>query len=189
MRKILITSAVSLDGYMEGPDRDISWHRVDAELHRHLNELLAPVSAFIDGRVTHQLMAGYWPTADQDPAATREIVDFAEIWRSKKKYVFSRTLEDAGPGTEIVREFDPGWVRELKAASGADMALGGANLMAQFMRHGLIDEYRLYLNPVVIGGGTPLFPPDLTLDLRLIETRPFNDGVVELTYRPGPNRS
>ncbi|GLX95347.1 dihydrofolate reductase family protein [Herbidospora sp. NBRC 101105] len=189
MRKIMITSAVSLDGYMEGPGRDISWHRVDAELHRHLNELLAPLSAFIDGRVTHQLMADYWPTAADDPAASREAADFAEIWLSKKKYVLSRTLEEDRWNTEVVREFDPDWVRELKATSGAGMAVGGANLMAQFMRHDLIDEYRLYLNPVVVGGGTPLFPPGLTMDLRLIETRPFGQGVVELTYRPGPKRS
>lgn len=189
MGKIFITSSVSLDGYMEGPDRDISWHRVDAELHRHFNHLLAPVRAFIDGRVTHELMQDYWPAADQDPAASPEIVEFAEIYRAKKKYVFSRTLEKVADDTEIVRELDPDWVRDLKAAPGADLALGGANLMGQFMRHGLIDEYRLYLNPVVLGGGTPLFPADLTMDLRLIETHPFNDGVVELVYRPGPNRS
>ncbi|WP_062440723.1 dihydrofolate reductase family protein [Herbidospora daliensis] len=189
MRKIVIMSAVSLDGYMEGPGRDISWHRVDAELHRHFNALLAPLSAFIDGRVTHELMADYWPTAADDPAASRETADFARIWVAKKKYVFSRTLREDRWNTEVVRELDPEWVRELKATPGADMALGGANLMAQFMRHGLVDEYRLFLNPVVVGGGTPLFPPGLVMDLRLIETRPFGDGVVELTYRPGPNRS
>src|SRR6478735_6629525 len=102
MRKIILAMQVSLDGFFEGPDRDLSWHMVDDELHRHFNEQLAAMSAFLDGRVTYELMAGFWPTADADPALSAPMAEFAQIWRDMPKIVYSRTLDKAGWNTTVV---------------------------------------------------------------------------------------
>lgn len=182
--------SVSLDGYMEGPAREIDWHLVDEELHDHFNAQLAPMAAFLDGRVTYELMAAYWPTADEDPEATRPVAEFARIWREMPKVVYSRTLDAAGPNTTVVRDVVAEEVLALKARSGGDLALGGADLGAAFMRLDLIDEYRVYVHPIVLGAGKPMFSrSDAPIPLRLAETRRFGNGVVLLRYeRTGANR-
>lgn len=183
MPKIILMMSVSLDGFFEGLDRDISWHLVDAELHQHFNDECRALGAFMDGRITHELMAAYWPTADQDPASTPTEVEFAGIWRDKPKFVFSRTLTSADWNTTVLHDVLPEQIAELKAHAGGDVALSGANLAATFMRHDLIDEYRVYVHPVVIGEGQRLFQsPDLKLDLRLAGTQTFGNGVVQLRY-------
>jgi dihydrofolate reductase len=184
MRKIVVSLSVSVDGFIEGPNREIDWHLVDDELHEHFNQQLEAMSAFLSGRVTWELMAAFWPTADRDPTASPPVVEFARIWRDMPKFVYSRTLERAGWNTTIVRDVNPAQVEKLKAQPGGDMALGGADLAAAFRRHGLIDEWRIYVHPVVIGRGKPLFQPsDARLDLRLIETRAFGNGVVLVRYQ------
>ncbi|GAA1124146.1 dihydrofolate reductase family protein [Kitasatospora arboriphila] len=183
MRKIVMLFSVSLDGYIERPDRRIDWHLVDEELHRHMNDVLRPMGGFISGRVTWELMAGYWPTADADPDAPGPIVEFAEIWRSMPKTVYSRTLTHADWNTEIRREVVPAEVERLKAEPGGDLVLGGADLAAAFLQHDLVDEYRIYVHPVLIGAGRPLFPPAAAdRPLQLMETRTFGNGVVLLHY-------
>jgi dihydrofolate reductase len=176
--------SVSVDGFMEGPNREIDWHTVDEELHAHFNEQLGAMSAFLDGRVTYELMARFWPTADADPSASAAIAEFAGIWRDMPKIVYSTTLQSAGWNTTIVRAVIPEEVNELKAQPGGDMVLGGADLAAAFMRHDLVDEYRVYVHPIVIGQGKPMFrPSDTAVPLRLAETRSFGNGVVLLRYR------
>jgi dihydrofolate reductase len=182
MRNIILMMSVSLDGFFEGPDHEIDWHLVDEELHWHFNEELSAMSLFLEGRVTHQMMAEFWPTADEDPASSPPEAEFARIWRDMPKLVFSKTLEHADWNTTVVRDVVPDDVVALKAHPGGDMVVGGANLAATFMRLGLIDEYRLYVHPVVIGQGRRLFPEDERLDLRLAETRTFGNGVVLLRY-------
>lgn len=183
MRKLVLMMSVSLDGYFEGPNRELDWTMVDDELHRHFNEWLGTLSAFLDGRVTYDLMAGFWPTADQDPASTEPMREFAGIWRDMPKIVYSRTLPRADWNAVVVRDVVPEEVMALKDQPGGDMVLGGANLAASFMRHDLIDEYRIYVHPVVIGRGRPLFPPsDRKIDLQLVDTRTFGNGVVLLHY-------
>jgi dihydrofolate reductase len=184
MRKVILTMSVSLDGFIEGPNRELDWHMVDDEVHGHFNEQLGGMGAFLSGRVTHELMAGFWPTADTDPTSTGPMVEFARIWRDMPKIVFSRTLERADWNTTVVRDVVPEQIQELKAQPGGDMALGGADLAAAFMRHDLIDEYRLYVHPIIIGRGKPLFrPSDARMVLRLAETRTFGNGVVLLRYQ------
>ena len=184
MRKIILNMSVSLDGFMEGPDRDISWHMVDDELHRYVNEYLAGMGAFLCGRVTHELMMGFWPTADNDPASPPPVVEFARIWRDMPKIVYSRTLEDERWNTTVVRDVVVDEVEELKSQPGGDLALSGAELAAAFMKQGLIDEYRIYVHPVVIRQGKPLFPHDgEAATLELMETSRFGNGVVLLHYR------
>jgi len=191
MRKIVLWMSVSLDGFMEGPDREIDWHLVDDELHSHFNAELAAMGAFLDGRVTYQLMAEYWPTADADPSSPRPVAEFARIWRDMPKIVYSRTLERADWNTTIVRGVVVEEVMALKARPGGDLALGGADLAATFMRHDLVDEYRLYVHPVLLGRGKPLFGSlDARVALELAGTRTFGNGVVLLRYqRPAANRA
>lgn len=185
MRKIILMSQVSLDGYFEGPERQIDWHLVDDELHQHFNDELRSAGGMLMGRVTYELMHAYWPTADADPAATAPEAEFAGIWRSAEKYVYSRTLEPgpAGRNTTVFGEVVPARVAALKAAPGGDLTLSGADLAASFLRHDLVDEYRIYVHPVRIGRGNHLFPPsDGLTPLRLQETRTFGSGVVLLRY-------
>jgi dihydrofolate reductase len=183
MRKIIFMMSVSLDGFMEGPRQDIGWHVVDDELLSHFNEWLAAAGAFLDGRVTYELMAGYWPTADADPAAAEPVKEFARIWRDMPKIVFSRTLQQAGWNTTIVREVVADDILALKAESGGDLVLGGADLAAAFMDRDLIDEYRVYVHPVLIGEGKRMFGPSgQRLPLRLVQERAFGTGVVLLRY-------
>jgi len=192
MRKLILMMSVSVDGFIEGPDRELDWHMVDDELHRHFNQQLSAMGAFLSGRVTYELMARFWPTADSDPSSTGPMVEFASIWRDTPKLVFSKTLERADWNTTVVRDVVPEEIQALKAQPGGDLALGGADLAAAFMRADLIDEYRLYVHPILIGQGKPLFQPsDAQLELRLAETRTFGNGVVLLRYqrhRPGRPR-
>ncbi|MEU4097010.1 dihydrofolate reductase family protein [Streptomyces sp. NPDC026673] len=183
MRKIILQMSVSLDGYFEGPGREIDWHLVDEELHRHMNERLRTMGGFLSGRVTHELMAGYWPTADADPESGPVVAEFAGIWRDMPKFVYSRTLEHADWNTTIVRDVVAEEVMALKARPGGDLVLGGADLAASFLRLGLVDEYRIYVHPVVLGRGRPVFPDADTLTaLRLTGTQAFGNGVVLLQY-------
>jgi dihydrofolate reductase len=188
VRKIILFMSVSLDGFFEGPNREIDWHHVDDELHAHFNEQLGTMGAFLDGRVTYELMAEFWPTADADPQAPAPVAEFARIWRDMPKIVYSRTLERADWNATVVQDVVVEEVLELKAKPGGDLMLGGADLAATFMRHGLIDEYRIYVHPIVLGQGKSLFQPSETrIDLRLTETRTFGNGVVLLRYqRPAP---
>jgi dihydrofolate reductase len=186
MRKIILMMSVSLDGFFEGLDRDISWHLVDDELHQHFNDECRAMGGFLDGRITHELMAEFWPTADQDPDIAATMAEFAKIWRDMPKFVFSRTLTTADWNTTVIRDVVPEQIAELKAQPGGDLALSGANLAATFMRHGLIDEYRIYVHPVVLGEGRPLFQsPDVRMNLSLAGTRTFGNGVVLLQYQKG----
>jgi dihydrofolate reductase len=181
---IVLMMSVSADGFIEGPDRDIGWHRVDDELHRDLNEVLAEMGAFLSGRVTYELMAGFWPTANSDPASTPPMVEFAGIWRDTPKVVYSRTLERAGWNTTIVREVDPAKVRRLACRDRRRPRPERGDLAAAFRRHDLIDEYRILVHPVAIGRGKPLFEPvDTRTDLRLVATRTFGNEVVLLHHR------
>jgi dihydrofolate reductase len=187
MRKLILSSTVSLDGYYEGPDREIDWHTVDEEVHTHFNEQFGAMSAFLEGRVTYELMEQFWPTADADPDAPAPIVEFARIWRRTPKIVYSRTLEKAGANAQLRREVDPEEIRRLKAESSGDLAVSGAQLGGAMLRHGLVDEYRVYVAPVLIGRGRPLFPPGTPkIELQLLETRTFGNGLVLLRYAPRP---
>jgi dihydrofolate reductase len=183
MRKIVVHMGVSLDGFFEGPGRDISWHHMDDEMHASINEYLATTSAFLFGRVTHELMAEFWPTADQDPAVNGPTREFAGIYRRIPRIVFSRTLEQDEWASSVHREVDPAEIRALQQQPGGDMTVGGAELIETFRRHDLIDEYRLFVNPVLLGRGRRLFgDAGAPTGLRLAEVRRFGNGVVLLRH-------
>jgi dihydrofolate reductase len=173
--------SVSLDGFIADANGSLHWHRVDEELHREFNDVLRGCGAFLEGRVMFELMNAYWPTADQDPDVTPAEADFAQLWRETPKIVYSKTFEYAGDDATVVREVVPDEVRQLLDEYG-DLSLGGAGIAQEFMRHGLVDELRLYLVPVVLGGGTRLFA-ETPMNLELVESKAFASGVVLLRYR------
>jgi dihydrofolate reductase len=183
MGRIILMMSISLDGYMSGLAGELEWQVIDDELHQHFNDWLGQAGGFLDGRVTWELMAQAWPDADADPEAPAPVAEFARIWRDMPKVVFSRTLTEAGWNTLVATEVVPEQIRALAQAAGGDLVIGGANLAATFLRLDLIDEFRLYVHPVFIGIGRPLFgPADAPVKLTLTGTQTFPSGVVQLRY-------
>jgi dihydrofolate reductase len=182
--EVVVWMSISIDGYMEGPERQIDWHAVDEELHTYFNDRIRQAGALLGGRVTHQLMESFWPEADQDPEIPQVMKEFAGIWRDKPKIVYSTTLEEAGWNTTIVREVVPGEVRALKSVYEGDLIVGGGRLATSFAERDLIDEYCIYIHPVILGDGVSLLDaPYRPVQLTLIETRVFGNGVVMLRYQ------
>lgn len=179
---VVFMVSISLDGYFEGVDGGLEWQLVDGELHAHFNSWLRDATAFFEGRVTWELMAGHWPNADADPAASPEVREFAPIWRDKPKYVFSRTLQEAGWNTTVLHTVDRAQVVELTKRHGGVVVVGGPRLAAAFSAADLIDEYRFYVHPVLLGDGHRPFAGLQTAPIALEETRTFGSGVVMLRY-------
>lgn len=180
MTHVITEMSVTVDGYIAGPDGDFSWGVPDAELHRFHNDQVRPLGAHVLGRRLYETM-GYWETAD-DPDPVSQ--DFAAVWKALPKLVFSRTLTEVeGTNTRLATRDLATELEALKADAGGDIGVGGPTLAAEAVRLGLVDEHRVFLHPVAIGGGTPYFPLDHRLDLELLETRTFQAaGVVYLRY-------
>jgi dihydrofolate reductase len=183
MGKLIFSMSVSLDGFVNSASGSIDWVHVDEELHAHFNDEARSMSASVYGRWMYELMTAYWPTAEDDPTSTPVERDFARIWRDTPRLVISRTLADVAWNSRLVRGDALAEVARLKAQPGFDLDIGGPTTASAFIRAGLVDEYRLYVNPVVLGGGTPFFPTlDEPLRLDLVESRRFAAGVVMLRY-------
>jgi dihydrofolate reductase len=187
MGRLIYLMNVSLDGYVETPERDLSWGNVDEELHSWFNDHARGMAASLYGRRLYEVMAGHWPTAESDPDATPVEIDFARIWNATPKYVFSSTLQEVVPGSRLVRGDPVDEFPRIRAEVDGDIEVGGPTLAAAFIERDLVDEYRLLVHPVVLGAGTPFFPPmERPLALELVETRTFASGAVMLAYaRPG----
>jgi dihydrofolate reductase len=184
MRKLIYSMTVSLDGYIAGPDGEIDWSPPDEELHRFHNDEVRELAMHLLGRGLYETMV-YWETADRDPSLPEYQREFAGIWQQLPKLVFSKTLDEVEGNSKLVREVVPEELAELKEQPGKDLAVGGAGLASTFMKLGLIDDYRLFVSPVVLGGGTPYFPPlEERINLELVETRTFRSPAVYLRYRP-----
>jgi dihydrofolate reductase len=183
MGRLVYSMSVSLDGFVETPSQSLDWVQVDEELHSFFNDEARSMSTFMYGRRMYELMTEYWPTAETDPSATPAMVEFARIWKDKPKIVFSTTLERVGWNSRLVRDGIDEEVARLKAQPGFDMDVGGPTIASTFVRLGLIDEYRLFVHPVILGAGKPFFPAlDHRIRLRLLQTRTFGSGVVYLRY-------
>lgn len=183
LRNIILFNIISLDGFFAGPDGDIYWHQVDEEFNEFSIEQLNEAGGLIFGRVTYELMAAYWPT----PSAAQDDPVVAGMMNTLPKIVVSRTLETVGwNNTRLIKEDVFTEIAALKQQPGRDLFIfGSANLAAGLTLYGLIDEYRLMVNPVILGSGTPLFK-DIHKRLRLkrIKTRNFQNGNVLLIYQP-----
>jgi dihydrofolate reductase len=186
MAKLLYVMNVSLDGYIADEDGRFDWGAPDEEYYSFINNLLRPVGTYLYGRRLYELMA-VWET---DPAAAAQSPgtgEFAQIWQSADKVVYSRTLAAAATTrTGIERDFDPEAVRQLKAAAERDLTVGGPDLGAQAITSGLVDEVHLFVWPVVVGGGKHFLPNRVRLQLELLDERRFGSGVVYLRYRTRP---
>ena len=184
MRSVIYSMGVSLDGYIVGPDGDITAPPPDEEVWRLVTDEIREVGVHLMGRRLYETML-YWETADQDPSLDDSEIEWAALWKPLPKVVFSTTLS-AVQGT--ARLADGGLAEEierLRAEPGeGNIAIGGATLAAEAAALGLIDEYRARVYPVLVGGGIPFFPQrERRVDLELVETRTFSSSVVYLRYR------
>jgi dihydrofolate reductase len=182
MRKLIYSMQVSLDGFIAGPGGEIAVPGPDEELHRFHNEQTRELGGHLLGRRLYEVMS-FWDTAaETNPSASDYELEFAQMWKDLPKVVFSRTLDSVGPNARLVRDNAVQKAAELKEQRGKDLAVGGAGLASALLD--LIDEYRLFITPVVVGGGTPFFPGQgERLDLELVETRAFSGQTVYLRYR------
>jgi dihydrofolate reductase len=179
MAQLIYSAIASLDGYVEDKEGNFEWGAPDEEVLAFINDLERPIGTYLYGRRMYDTMR-YWETGDQ-PGLSR---DFAEIWRAADKVVYSRTLPAPSTArTRVEHDFDPAAIRRLKESSDRDITVGGAELAGQAMAAGLVDECRLFLCPIIAGGGKPALPQDVRVEVELVSERRFAGGVVHLHYR------
>jgi len=186
MRKVILSMMVSLDGFIEGANKELDWHVWDEEMNRFMGRFFDQIDTILLGRKTYELLVGYWPSASEptdDPVITDRMNNLPKI-------VFSKTLESVAWNARLVKENIAEEVRRLKQQPGKDMVIfGGADLASTIMQRNLIDEYQIIINPVVLGSGKPLFQSDSFRDegkchLKLLKTTTFHCGNVILYYQP-----
>jgi dihydrofolate reductase len=183
MAKLIYSVISSLDGYVADEDGHFDWAAPDEEVHTFINDIERPVGTYLYGRRMYEVMV-YWETAHTRSDQPPFIQDFAEIWQAADKIVYSKTLETVSSArTRIERDFDSEGVRQMKASAGRDISVGGPDLAAQAINAGLVDEYHLFVAPVVVGGGNQSLPDHVRLKLELLDERRFGNGVVHLHYR------
>ncbi|HEX7172014.1 MAG TPA: dihydrofolate reductase family protein [Candidatus Limnocylindria bacterium] len=183
MGRLIYLMNVSLDGFIETTDQSVDWGTVDDELHAWFNEQTQGLDASLYGRRVYELMAAYWPTAEDDPAATETMREFGRIWNPMPKVVFSTTLGRVEDNARLVSGDVGRVLAEVRREFDGDLAVAGPNLAGQFARAGLIDVYHLVVHPVVLGSGTPYWPElDAPLSLRPTGSRAFGSGVVATSY-------
>lgn len=180
---MIYSPITSLDGYVADKDGKFDWAAPDEELHTFVNDLERRAGTHLYGRRMYEVMA-FWETAHAAADLPRFMRDYAEIWQAADKVVYSRTLEKVTSArTRIERDFDPDAVRQMKAQSARDITVGGPYLAAQAIKAGLVDEFHLFVTPVVVGGGNQALPDDVRVNLELMDERRFQSGVVHLHYR------
>jgi len=183
MAKLIYSTIASLDGYVADEDGSFDWAEPDEEVHRFVNDLERRVGTYLYGRRMYEVMV-YWETAHTRAAQSPVVQNFAKIWQAADKIVYSKSLETVSSArTRIERDFDPDAVRQLKTSAGRDITVGGPELAAQAIKSGLVDEYHLFLTPIVVGGGKQSLPDNVRLTLELLDERRFGSGVVHLHYR------
>jgi len=184
MAKLIYSALTSLDGYVADRDGNFDWAAPDEEVHTFVNDLERTVGTFLLGRRMYEVLVAWetMETADEPPV----IQDYAEIWRAADKIVFSSTLSTVSSSrTKLERSFDPDAVRRMKAHDERDLSVGGPTLAAEAIRAGLVDEIRLFLTPVLVGGGRASLPDDVRVPLELMDERRFRNGTAYLRYVVG----
>ena len=185
MRKIVMFNLISLDGYFAGEDGNIDWHMVDDEFNEFAINQTSEFRGIIFGRTTYELFESFWPVALKDPKTSPEDRKIAQMIDDVWKIVFSKSLKQASwKNTKLYHEIDPKEVKKWKQYDGKDIAIfGSGTIVQQFANLGLIDEYRILFNPVILGKGKPLFKDVKQQNLKLVSTRSFKNGNVLLTYQ------
>jgi dihydrofolate reductase len=184
MATLVYTAIASLDGYIADDNGNFDWAAPDEDVHAFVNDLLRPIGTYLYGRRMYDVLR-YWETAPTAGDETSHVEqDFAQIWQAADKIVYSTSLDAVSSArTRLERTFDPVAVRQMKAASHHDLAIGGPHLTAHALKAGLVDELHMILTPVVVGGGNPALPAGLFLELTLLDERRFDNGSVHLHYR------
>ncbi len=183
MAKLIYTATTSLDGYTEDEEGNFDWAAPDQEVHSFVNDLLRPIGTYLFGRRMYETMV-YWETAHALPDQPAIAYDFARIWRAADKIVYSRTLETVSSAkTRIERDFDAEAVQQMKLTAGCDINVGGPELAAHAIEAGLVDDFHLFVVPIVIGGGKRYLPNNVRVKLELLAERRFGSGTVYLHYR------
>lgn len=185
MAHLIYSAITSLDGYIEDVDGRFDWAMPDEEVHSFINDLERSVGTFLLGRRMYEIMQ-VWETDPNLAAESPLLRDYAEIWQTANKIVYSKTLAAVSTRkTRLERVFDPEAVRKLKGTASQDISIGGPELAAHAFHAGLVDECQLFLTPILVGGGKPSLPNDVRLKLELLEERRFGNGMVYLRYRVG----
>lgn len=188
MRKLIVTTWVSLDGFIAGPNGEMDWVRVDEAMGTYEYDLVSAADTLLLGRVTYQSFAGAWPHVPENPAVSEGEKAYARQLNAMRKIVFSRTLETAEwNNSSLVREIQPADIEKMKQEPGKDMVIyGSASIVQALTNLGLIDEYQLFVHPIVLGSGKALFKNiKERVDLKLVTSQAFPSGVVGLYYQPG----
>ncbi len=183
MARLIYTSITSLDGYVADESGNFDWAAPDEEVHAYVNDLERPAGTYLYGRRMYEVMR-YWETANTLPDPSTVFADYTRIWQAADKVVFSTTLDAPTTArTRLERTFDPDSIRRMKATAERDISIGGPHLAAQAIKAGLVDDYHLFLSPVIIGGGTRALPDGARVALELVAERRFRNGVVHVHYR------
>jgi dihydrofolate reductase len=183
MARLIYSPISSLDGYIEDASGSIDWAAPDEEVLAFVNDLERPIGLYLYGRRMYEAML-YWETAHAIPDQSKLMQDFTDLWQAADKIVYSKSLQAVTSArTNVERDLNPEAIRHLKAAATADITVGGAELAAQAISVGLVDEMRLFLVPVVLGAGKPALPDHIRLELQLLDERRFKSDVIYLRYR------
>ena len=185
MRKIISFMHISLDGFVAGPNGEMNWIKVDEEIFDHVGKRIGESDTALYGRVTYQMMESYWPTAGDEPDASRHDIEHSAWYKTAHKIVLSKTLTDAGlTNTQIISDNLTHTINEIKQQDGPDILLfGSPSATHALIQLGLIDGYWLFVNPIILGQGIPLFV-DIKdkIKLKLLTTQQFTSGVTALDY-------
>ncbi|MEV6343684.1 dihydrofolate reductase family protein [Actinoplanes sp. NPDC051851] len=183
MGRLICTGITSLDGFIADEQGRFDWSTPSEEVHAFVNDLERPIGTHLLGRRLYEVMR-FWENAHTRPGMSPAMLDFATLWRATDKIVYSTTLTSAGTErTRVERTFVPEEIRNLKLAADRDISVGGPDLARHAFRAGLVDEVRVFLSPVVVGGGTAFLPERIRCTLDLIEDERFTNGAVFLRYR------
>jgi dihydrofolate reductase len=183
MAKLIYAAITSLDGYVADPDGKFDWAAPDEEVHMFVNELEREVGTYLYGRRMYEVMT-FWETASTSDEESPAMRDYTRIWQATDKIVYSKTLKDVSTSrTRLEPSFEADAIREMKASSERDISIGGPELAGQAFGAGLVDEFHLFLNPILVGAGNAALPKDVRLKLELLDEHRFSSGVIHLHYR------
>lgn len=182
MARLIYSAIASLDGYVADEAGRFDWAAPDEAVHTFINDLEHSVGTYLFGSRMYEVMA-VWETFGSDPADPPYIRDYASIWRAADKIVYSASLAEVTTArTRLEREFDPETIRQMKADLERDIGIGGPTLAARAIEAGLVDEYQVWVAPVIVGGGLRFLPGGISLDLELLDEQRFASGMVYLRY-------
>jgi len=185
MRKIISFMHLSLDGFVAGPNREMNWIKVDEEIFDHVGKRISQTDTALYGRVTYEMMEGYWPNAGKEPDASKHDINHSAWYNKAHKVVLSKTMKGTSLShTTIISDNLSSQLQEIKQGAGSEILLFGSPTATHaLMQENLIDGYWLFVNPIILGQGIPLFVDSKErIGLSLLTTRQFTSGVTELNY-------